>query len=71
MSTYTIIDTTPAVYQDKLKGIVNGVLVRFRIDPYDEVHEVRVPELRVDLVKDAIEKVIIERDQLAGLGKAS
>lgn len=71
MSTYTIIDTTPAVYQDKLKGIVNGVLVRFRIDQYDEVHEVRVPELRVDLVKDAIEKVITERDQLAGLGKAS
>lgn len=69
MSGYTIIDTTPAVYQDKTKGIVNGVLVRFRIDNYDEVHEIRVPELKVDLVKTEIERLIHERDALAELGK--
>ena len=69
MTTYTILDTQPTVYQDKVKGVVNGVLVRFTLDAYDEVHEVRVPELKVDLVKNAIEVVVAERDALAELGK--
>lgn len=69
MTNYTIIDTQPTVYQDKNKGVVNGVLVRFTMQAYDEVHEVRVPELKVDLVKAAIEKAVAERDALAELGK--
>lgn len=69
MTNYTIIDTQPTVYQDKNKGVVNGVLVRFTMQAYDEVHEVRVPELKVDLVKTAIEKAVTERDALAELGK--
>lgn len=62
---YTIIDTQPTVYNDKLKGIVNGVLVRFTMTDYDELHEVRVPELNAPAIKAAIEKVLAERDLLA------
>jgi hypothetical protein len=69
MSKYTIIDTQPTVYQDKSKGVLNGVLVRFRIDDYDETHEVRVPDMNVKNVQDAIEKVVKQRDDLAALGK--
>ena len=70
MSKYTIIDTSPTVYQDKTKGVVNGVLVRFSMDDYNEVHEVRVPEMNVKTVQAAIEKVVKERDDLANIGKS-
>lgn len=70
MTAYTIIDTGPTVYQDKSKGIVNGVLVRFRMDAYDEVHEVRIPEMKTAIAKAAIEAAIAERDALAQLGQS-
>lgn len=70
MSTYTILSTTPTIYQDSARGVVNGVLVKFRIEPYNEVHEVRVAEMNVTLVKNAIEKVVASRDDLAALGTA-
>ena len=68
-STYTVLDTQPTVYQDPVKGIVNGVLVRFTIDDYNEVHEVRVLEMNVKTVQAATEKVVKQRDELASLGK--
>lgn len=68
MSSYTILSTTPAVFQDRDNSIVNGVLVKFNIQPYDEVHEVRVAKMDVTLVKAAIEKTVSERDALALLG---
>lgn len=69
MSTFTIQSTTPTIYQDPLLGVVNGVLVRFTIDDYNEVHEVRVPKMDVTLVKAAIEEMVKSRDELAALGR--
>lgn len=69
-STYTVLDTQPTIYQDPVKGIINGVLVRFTIDNYNEVHEVRVTELNVKTVQAAIEKIVKQRDELATLGKS-
>lgn len=69
MSSYTIISTTPAVYQEKDNSVVNGVLVKFNIQPYDEIHEVRVPKMDVSLAKTAIETTVAERDMLASLGQ--
>ena len=71
MTTYTILDTQPTVYQDQVRGIVNGVLVRFRMDAYNEVHEVRVPEMNVQTVKKAIEAIVTQRDELAGLNAST
>ena len=67
---YSIVDTQPTVYQDPIKGVVNGVLVRFTLDDYNEVHEIRVPEMNVQTVKTAIEKVVKQRDDLAALGQS-
>jgi len=69
-SNYTIVETQPTVYQDPIKGIVNGVLVRFTLDAYNEVHEVRVPEMNVKTVQAAIAKVVKQRDELANLGQS-
>jgi hypothetical protein len=68
-TTYTILETQPAVYQDNTKGIVNGVLVKVRLDDYDEVHEVRVPKMDVALVKSALDDLVKQRDALASLGQ--
>jgi hypothetical protein len=69
MSTYTILETQPTVYQDHVKGVINGVLVRFTIDDYNEVHDVRVPKMDTAMVKAAIDEVVSQRDALAALGK--
>lgn len=69
-STYTIIETQPTVYLDQSNRVVNGVLVRFRIDDHDELHEVRVPKLDVAVIKSAIEEIVKARDELAALGQA-
>ncbi len=70
MTSYTVIDSQPTVYQDEKRQVVNGVLVRFRMNAYDEVHEVRVPSLIKALVKAAIEKMVTERDELVSLGSS-
>lgn len=65
MSAYTIISTQPTVYQDPDQGVVNGVLIRFRLDDYDEVQEVRIPKLDAGLAQAAIKEVVDQRDALA------
>lgn len=68
---FTIQTTQPTIYQDPIAGVVNGVLVRFTLDKYNEVHEVRVPRMDVTLVREAIQKISDERDALADLGKSA
>ncbi len=65
---YSVISTTPTVYNDPLAGIVNGVLVRVHLAAYDEVHELRVPQMDPKLVKAAIDKLVKQRDAIADLG---
>ena len=69
MSSYEIVSSTPTTYQDAIAGVVNGVLIRFKIEPYNEVHEVRIPRMEAKLAQTAIEQVVEERDALALLGK--
>ena len=68
MSEYKILSSEPSTYLDKGQGVVNGVLIRFRIIAYDEVHEVRIPKMDTALAKKAIEAIVSERDALAELG---
>lgn len=67
MSSYTIISSVPTTYNDPERGIVNGVLVKVRLQPYNEVHDLRVPEMNVTLVKAAADKLLAERDALQAL----
>jgi hypothetical protein len=67
MSTpYEITSTTKTTYNDPDKGIVNGVLIRFRMTAYGESGEVRVSEMSATIATKAIEKYVAERDKLAG-----
>lgn len=66
-SSYTIVGTQPTVYNDPVQGVVNGALVRFKINDYDEVHEVRIPKLDAKLAKSAIEDYIKQRDAIEAL----
>jgi len=71
MSNYKIISTEPTIYQDQNHNVVNGVLVRFSIGDYDELHEVRVAKMDVALVKASIETLVGQRDELAALGQST
>lgn len=64
---YEIVNTQPTTYNDPVAGIVNGVLVRFRLTDYNEVHDVRIPRMDAVLARTEIERVLAERDALAGL----
>ena len=64
---YTIISTQPTIYSDPVKGVVNGVLVKFSLDDYGEYNEVRVPKMDAKIVKASIEEVVKQRDELAKL----
>lgn len=70
-TTYKILSTQQIVYQDSVQGVINGVLVKFRLDPYNEVHEVRVPKMDVSLVKAAIVEMLEQRDALEALNTIS
>lgn len=64
---FTVLSTSPTTYNDPVAGIVNGVLVRFRLNDYNEVHDVRLPSLDPKAVVAAMTKVADQRDELAGL----
>ncbi len=64
---FTILASIPTVYSDPVNGIVNGVLVRFKLDQYDEVHEVRIPKMDAKLAAQAIAEVADQRDALEAL----
>jgi hypothetical protein len=66
MSTYTVKATSKTTYNDPEKGIVNGVLIVFMMDQYNERGEVRIPEMSASAAQSAIEKYVAERDKLAG-----
>ena len=70
MSDYKIVSTQPTIYQDPVAGVVNGVLVRFSIPAYNEFHEVRVQKMDVGVVKQAIEAIVTQRDELANIGNS-
>lgn len=63
---YKVVETRPAVYNDRTQGVVNGYLTVFVMTDYDETHEVRTPKLDAATIRTAIEAAIKERDDLAG-----
>lgn len=69
-TTFDVINTQPTIYSDPVLGVVNGVLVKVTLHPYEEVHEIRVPRMDAQLVKAAVDILITERDALANLSKS-
>ena len=70
MTQYVIEKTTPTVYLDAGGRPVRGFLVTVEFPDYREIHEIQVPTLNPDVVRDAIETLLADRDELATLGGA-
>lgn len=64
-TTYTVVQVQPTVYNDQVAGIVNGVLVRINLQPYNELYEIRIPRMDSNLVDSKAQDIIVERDKLS------
>ena len=65
MFTYEILSTEPSLYQAPDKTVVNGVLVRFRIDPINEYHSLNIPRMDAELAHAEVKKYVKQREALA------
>ncbi len=68
---YSIERTSDTVYQDERGQAIKGKLVLVRLPDYDELHELTLPNINPATVKKAAEKLVSDRDLLAGLGSES
>lgn len=68
MSNYVIEHTQPTVYTDNKGSAVSGFLVTVTFPDFDETHEVRVPKLDKETVKEAVETLLEQRRAIADLG---
>lgn len=68
MSAYSITQTSSTVYLDNRGQAVQGFLLLVHLQEYDEILEVRVPNLKDGTVKNAVSSLVKERDALAKLG---
>ena len=68
MGNYHIERTQPTVYLDAGGKPVRGFLVIVEFPDYGEIHEVQVKTLSPDIVAQAVEALLAERDALAELG---
>ena len=67
MANYYIESTQSTIYLDKAGRAVNGYLVYVYLKDYDEVHEMRVKSLSADVVVEAAEALVEQRDAIAEL----
>ncbi len=68
---YMIERTAPTTYIDGRGNAIQGFIVYFRIEQFDESHEVRVPSLNAGAVTKAIEAIVTNREGLANLGQTA
>lgn len=68
MPTYRVERTQPTVYLDKAGRPVQGFVVYVLLTKFDELHELHVPSLDANTVKEAVELLYEQRDALAELG---
>jgi len=71
MSKYIVRSTEPVLMPDAKRGAINGVLITIYLPDYDEVHEIRIPEMNAKLAQTAIEQFVKQRDTLASLGETT
>ena len=64
---YVIERTTPTTYLDRGGNPVSGFLVTVTFPEFDELHSVRVPDLKAPTVKAAITDLLEQRRALAAL----
>jgi len=68
MSEYTIEKTSDHTYLDGAGEIVNGKRIRVRLHNFEEIHHLAVPSLSAPVVREAVETLLQQRQELAELG---
>ncbi|MEW5992945.1 MAG: hypothetical protein AB1744_00930 [Candidatus Zixiibacteriota bacterium] len=68
-SPYEIERTASTVYLDARGNAVQGYIVYVHLLDYDELLDVRVPNLKKETVKAALDALVSNRDALRELGK--
>jgi hypothetical protein len=64
---FTVEHTQSTVYLNRSGTAIQGYLVIVNLPEFDEVHELRVPDLKPETVKRAAEELYQQRKALAGL----
>lgn len=62
---YTIIQTQPWTYLDRVGQVVNGFRVSFEITKFGEVHFIEVPSLAPTVVQAAINQLVSDRKNIS------
>ncbi len=65
---YVIEKTRGEPYLDKTNNVINGFIVTVLFVDFDEMHEIKVPDMKTETVKNAIELLLSERNGLQNLG---
>lgn len=68
MASYLITQTVPTVYLDRRNIAVNGFLVYVELPEFSEIHEIRVPSMDLNVVRQAAEALLAQRRAIAKLG---
>lgn len=68
MADFAIENTQNTLYLDKGGQPVNGYRIRVRLLQWDELHDINVPSMDPQVVAEAIQKLIAQRQALADLG---
>ena len=64
---YEVLNTRSTMYQNKAGKVIRGYSVEYVLLDFDEYHELQVPSLDLDTIKEAIESVLEQRKKLAEL----
>lgn len=64
MTDIKIVSTQPATYLDKAGNAVKGFSLQILLPERDEQHEILVPSLKESVVKEAVTKLVKEREAL-------
>jgi hypothetical protein len=65
---YKVEKTMNNPYLDQMGSVIDGFTIRVRLFEFDEVHELKTPNLNLETVQNAIEELISNREALRDLG---
>lgn len=68
MATFRIVNAQNTLYIDNGGRPVNGYQIRVELNGFNETHEINVPSLEPEVVRQAVERLLAQREALANLG---
>lgn len=68
MAEFQILSTSNTLYLDRGGQPVNGYRLRVQLTEFDEIHDVNVPNLNPEVVRQVIDVLVAQRKALRDLG---